>query len=223
MRVYVGTLTLFAALLGGTGALEAQQQLREDSYRWYMGPQAGVLLFQTQTQDYSTIPSAGLFALVMGKRGGIMLSVDEAFGSDESSAFGDATAPNGAREVTFDHLRKYTAALMAFPLHGRFEPFVGLGFGILHTTGTKVEGVFTDPNDAADALAEAKERGSTGFGSLLGGVQLRASRSLVVFAQYQITTAPSDGSLLVGPSHAIIAGLRFGLGKAKEDIKGGGY
>lgn len=222
MRVYVGTLTLFAALLGGTGALEAQQ-LREDSYRWYMGPQGGALLFQTQTQDYATIPSAGLFALIMGRRGGVMLSFEEALGSDETSAFGDITAPNGAREVTFDHLRKYSAALMAFPLRGRLEPFVGLGFGILHTTGTQVEGVFTDPDDAAAALAEAKNRGSTGFGSLLGGLQLRASRSLVIFAQYQITTAPSDGSLLVGPSHAIVGGIRFGLGKAKEDVKGGGY
>lgn len=222
MRVHVGTLTLIAALVGGTGTLEAQQ-LREDSYRWYIGPQGGVLLFQTQTQDYSTIPSVGFFALIMGKRGGVMLSVDEALGSDETSAFGDITAPNGAREVTFDHLRKYSATLMAFPLRGRFEPYIGLGFGILHTTSTQVEGVFTDPNDAADALAEAKERGSTGFGSLTGGLQLRASRSLVLFAQYQITTAPSDGSLLVGPSHAIVAGLRFGLGKAKEDIKGGGY
>ena len=46
MRVYVRTLTLFAALLGGTGALAAQQ-LREDSYRWYIGPQGGVLLTQT--------------------------------------------------------------------------------------------------------------------------------------------------------------------------------
>jgi len=222
MRVYVRTLTLLAALLGVNGALAAQQ-LREDSYRWYIGPQAGVLLFQTQTQDYASTPSVGFHLLVMGKRAGLMLAVDEALGSDESSAFGDASAPNGAREVTFDHLRKYTAGLMAFPLRGRFEPFVGLGFGILHTTGTQVEGVFTDPDDAADALAEAKERGSTGFGSLLGGVQYRASKNFVIFGQYQITTAPSDGSLLVGPSHGITAGLRFGLGKAKEDIKGGGY
>jgi len=222
MRVYVRTLTLLAALVGGHGALAAQQ-LREDSYRWYIGPQGGVLLFQTQTQDYSAIPSGGLHILVMGKRAGLMLSVDEAIGSEESSAFGDATAPNGQRDVTFDHLRKYSAGLMAFPLRGRFEPYIGLGFGILHTTGTKVEGVFTDPDDAADALAEAKERGSTGFGSLIGGVQLRASKSFVIFGQYQVTTAPSDGSLLVGPSHGIIAGIRFGLGKAKEDIKGGGY
>ena len=222
MRVYVRTLTLFAALLGGTGALTAQQ-LREDSYRWYVGPQAGVLLFQTQTQDYSTMPTVGFHMLVMGKRGGVMLSIDEGLGSDESSAFGDDTAPEDTRGVTFDHLRKYTAGLMAFPLRGRFEPYLGLGFGILHTTSTQVEGVFTDPEDAADALSEAKERGSTGFGSLLGGLQLRASKSLVIFAQYQITTAPSDGSLLVGPSHGIIAGIRFGLGKAKEDIKGGGY
>lgn len=222
MRVYVRTLTLLAVLLGANGALSAQQ-LREDSYRWYIGPQGGVLLFQTQTQDYSTIPSAGFHILVMGKRAGLQLSVDEAFGSEESSAFGDATAPNGAREVTFDHLRKYTAAVMIFPLRARFEPYFGLGFGILHTTGTKVDGVFANPDDAADALAEAKERGSTGFGSLLGGVQLRASKSFVIFGQYQVTTAPSDGSLLVGPSHGIIAGIRFGLGKAKEDIKGGGY
>jgi hypothetical protein len=222
MRVYVRTLTILTALLAGNGALAAQQ-LREDSYRWYIGPQAGVLLFQTQTQDYASSPSVGVQILVMGKRGGVMLSVDEVLGSDESSAFGDATAPNGAREVTFDHLRKYTAGLMAFPLRGRFEPYFGLGFGILHTTGTKVEGVFTDPDDAADALAEAKERGSTGFGSLLGGLQLRASKNFVIYAQYQITTAPSDGSLLVGPSHGIVAGIKFGLGKAKEDIKGGGY
>ena len=222
MRVYVRTLTLLAALVGGNGTLAAQQ-LREDSYRWYIGPQGGVLLFQTQTQDYSAIPSGGLHILVMGKRAGLMLSVDEAIGSEESSAFGDASAPNGVRDVTFDHLRKYTAALMAFPLRGRFEPYVGLSFGILHTTGTQVQGVFTDPDDAADALAEAKERGSTGFGSLLGGLQLRASKSFVIFGQYQVTTAPSDGSLLVGPSHGIIAGIRFGLGTAKEDIKGGGY
>lgn len=222
MRVNVGTLTLLAALLGGTGALGAQQ-LREDSYRWYMGPQGGMLFFQTQTQDYSSAPSAGLFALIMGKRGGVMLSFEEAFGNEESTAFGDATAPGGIRDVTFDHLRKYTAALMAFPLRARLEPYLGLGFGILHTTANEVGGVFTDPDDAADALAEAKERGSTGFGSLLGGLQYRASRSLVVFGQYQITTAPSDGSLLVGPSHGIVLGLRFGLGKAKEDIKGGGY
>lgn len=222
MRVYVRTLILLAALLGGNGALAAQQ-LREDSYRWYIGPQGGALLFQTQTQDYSAIPSAGLHILVMGKRAGLILSLDEAIGSEESSAFGDATAPNDQRDVTFDHLRKYTAALMAFPLRGRFEPFVGLGFGILHTTGTQVAGAFTDPDAAADALAEAKERGSTGFGSLLGGLQLRASKNLVIFGQYQVTTAPSDGSLLVGPSHGIIAGIRLGLGKAKEDIKGGGY
>ena len=115
MRVYVRTLTLLAALLGANGALAAQE-LREDSYRWYIGPQGGVLMFQTQTQDYSSIPSAGFHILVMGKRAGLQLSVDEALGSDESSAFGDATAPNGAREVTFDHLRKYSANVMLFPL-----------------------------------------------------------------------------------------------------------
>lgn len=221
MRVSIGALSLVAVVLGA-GSLEAQQ-LREDSYRWYIGPQAGLLFFQTQTQDFSAIPVGGLHALVMGKRGGVMLSVEEAFGSDEASAYGDPTATNGARGVTFDRLRKYSAALMAFPVRGSVEPYIGLGFGILHTVGTSVDGFFTTPLEAAAAEEEAKNRGSTGFGSLIGGLQGRAGRSAVIFGQYQITTAPSAGSLLDGPSHTLVFGIRLSLGKAKEDIKGGGY
>jgi len=221
MRVSIGVLSLAAALFGA-GSLDAQQ-LREDSYRWYIGPQAGLLLFQTQTQDFSALPVGGVHALVMGKRGGVMLSVEEAFGSDETSAYGDPTAPNGARSVTFDRLRKYSAALMAFPVRGPAEPYIGLGFGIIHTVGTAVEGFFTTPLEAAAAQEEAKNRGSNGFGSLIGGVQGRLGRTAAIYGQYQITTSPSAGSLLDGPTHTVVFGIRLSLGKAKEDIKGGGY
>ncbi len=222
MRMSIGAFSLAASVVLGAGSVESQQ-LREDSYRWYINPQAGIMLFQTQRQDYSAIPIGGLHALIMGKRGGVLLGVEEAFGSDELSAFADASAPNGAREVLFDRLRKYSAALMAFPVRGQAEPYIGLGFGILHTVGTEPQGFFTDADDAALAEAEAKERGSTGFASLLGGVQFRAGSSTRVFLQYQVTTSPSSGSLLDGPTHTFSGGLRFSLGKAKEDIKGGGY
>jgi len=222
MRVVIGALALALVTLGGTTALEGQQ-LREDSYKWYVGAQGGGLWFETQTQTSSAIGVFGLQAMIVGKRGGLMLSVEEGFGSDEESAFGDASAPNGAREVTFDRLRKYSATLMAFPLNGRFEPYLGVGFGILHTVGTEVGGFFTSPDDAAAALDEAKQRGSTGFGSLVGGVQYRMSKNMTLYGQYQITTAPSSGSLLVGPSHTLVAGIRFGMGNAKEGVRGGGY
>jgi opacity protein-like surface antigen len=161
--------------------------------------------------------------MIIGKRGGLMLSIEEAFGDQEESAYGDSSAPNGTREVTFDRLRKYSGILMAYPLRSRLEPYLGVGFGILHTVGTSVGGTFTTPEDAGAAVEEAKNRGSTGFGSFVGGLQYRLSKKMVLYGQYQITTAPSDGSLLVGPTHTLVAGLRFGLGSAKEGVHGGGY
>jgi hypothetical protein len=222
MRVSIGALALALATLGSVSALEGQQ-LREDSYRWYMGAQGGGLWFETQTQTSTMVPVGGLQALIVGKRGGLMLSWEEAFGDNEESAFGDATAPNGTREVTFDRLRKYSATLMAFPLRSRFEPYLGVGFGILHTVGTEVTGFFTTPDEAATATETAKNKGSTGFGSFVGGVQYRVSPIVTIYGHYQITTSPKSGNLLVGPSHTLIAGVRFGLGNAKEGIRGGGY
>jgi hypothetical protein len=222
MRVSIGALALALATLGSVSALEGQQ-LREDSYRWYMGAQGGGLWFETQTQTSTMVPVGGLQALIVGKRGGLMLSWEEAFGNTEESAFGDASAPNGTREVTFDRLRKYSATLMAFPLRSRFEPYLGVGFGILHTVGTEVTGFFTTPDEAATATETAKNKGSTGFGSFVGGVQYRVSPIVTIYGHYQITTSPKSGNLLVGPSHTLIAGVRFGLGNAKEGIRGGGY
>ncbi len=222
MRVSFGALILALATMGGTTAVEAQQ-LREDSYRWYIAPQGGMMFFETQTQSSTAIPVFGVQAMIIGKRGGLLVSWEEAFGSDETSAFGDATAPNGAREVTFDRLRKYSAIMMAYPLRSRLEPYLGFGFGILHTVGTEVGGFFTDPDDAAAANQEAVERGSSGFGSLVGGLQYRMSPKLVLYGQYQVTSSPGAGSLLVGPTHTLVAGLRFGLGNAKEGVRGGGY
>jgi hypothetical protein len=221
MRVSFGaiataTVFLTAPLFG--------QQLREDSYRWFAGAQAGVLLFETQTQTRTGIPSGGAHVLIMAKRAALQVSIDEAFGSADSSAFGDSSAPNGERRVGLDRLRKYSVTLMAFPLRGKsVDPFLGVGFGILHTVGTGVEGVFTSPSEASLAHSEAIERGSTGFGSLVAGIQTKLTPTLVLFGQYQITTSPTQGSLLVGPTNTFAAGVRFSLGGAKEGIRGGGY
>lgn len=221
MRVSTGaliTLSLFSA----TG-LHAQE-LREDSFKWFVGAQGGVLNFETKQQTSSSIPSGGMHMLVVAKRAGLQISVDEAFGSEERSAFGDSNAPNGTREVTFDRLRKYTATAMGFPLKNtKVDPFLGVGLGILHTVGTAVGGTFTTPQAAAIAQERAVQAGSTGFISFLGGVQYRVSPHWVIYGQYQITNSPDAGKLLVGPSHAITAGIRFSLGSSKEGLRGGGY
>lgn len=222
MRVLPGMLL---AVLFTTAAASgaAAQQLRDDSYRWYIAPQGGMLLFETPSQTRSALPVVGAQVMVLGKRGGLIASVEEALGDDEASAFAEAGAAGGARSVTFDRLRKYSATLMAYPIQARVEPYLGVGYGLLHTVGTQVGGIFTDPAVAAAAGKAATERGSTGFASFTGGVQARLTPRAVLFGQYQITTAPTAGKLLLGPTHTLVAGVRLGLGTAKEGIRGGGY
>lgn len=222
MRVTYGALVLALVTFASAPSLGAQQ-LRSDSYRWYFGVQGSGLLFETQTQKRTFAPLAGVHVLVVGKRGGLLIGVEEAFGDDESSAFGDIDAPNGARTVTFDRIRKYSATLMAFPVNGTMEPYLGAGVGIHHTVNTQVEGFFTSPQEAALSTAVAKDLGSTGFGSLVGGLQFRVTPMTLLYFQYQVTTSPAAEKLLRGPTHTLAGGFRFGLGKAREDIRGGGY
>jgi hypothetical protein len=151
-----------------------------------------------------------------------VLAVDEAFGSDELSSYTDGV---GATQiVTFDRIRKYSATLVAFPLRIPIQPYIGIGVGVIHVVSPTTTG----------SENTANELGSTGFGSLVGGLQFKVAR-FVGFGQVQITTSPSIqqssgfgadigiGRLLEGPTHSLSAGLRIGLGRAREHAKSGGY
>ena len=84
-----------------------------------------------------------------------------------------------------------------------------------------------------------KSIGSSGFGSLIGGLQFRVSR-FSAFGQYQVTSAPSvqvlsaagpekstivsSGNFFKGTTHTLDRrSQRFGLGNARERPSGGGY
>jgi hypothetical protein len=165
----------------------------------------------------------GAHLLVTARRTGLLLSVEEGFGSNETSTYTDGVG--ATQVVTFDNIRKYSATLMAFPLRIPIQPYFGLGVGLLHVVS---------PSGSAEGSTAPNELGSTGFGSVIGGVQFKLAR-FVAFGQYQITTAPSiqrssgfgadvgTGRLLEGPTHTFSAGLRIGLGNARERATGGGY
>jgi hypothetical protein len=231
MRLSIGVLSVIGLL--GAGSLEAQQQLRADSWKWYFGVNGGGSMVQTQTQDYSMFPSVGAHIMVVGKRGGVMLSFDESFGDQELSAFafiyqmvnttGDTVDVFASHSAGFDRVRKYTAGMMAFPIQAQLEPYLGVGFGLMHTVGTRIESDIPNLTEAIVADQVLNERNSTGFGTFVGGLQYGAGSPVVVYGQYQITTSPAGGNLLTGPTHSFQFGLRFRLGRAKEDIKGGGY
>jgi hypothetical protein len=216
-RVLAMTLALGVA----TGSAAAAQQW-DDSFRWYVGGQAGVLGFETPSQTRAWVPTVGGSLLIVAKRTGLLISVDEALGNNELTGYADVNTAAGVRDVRFDRIRKYAATLTAYPVKGPTQPYLGLGFGLLQVIDPQPGGFFTSPVQANLAKDLADRKSTDGFVSFAAGVQFRLGRVLG-FGQYQITAAPADGQLLRGPSHGLTGGLRFSLGSAREGIKGGGY
>lgn len=212
-------LALLGSVLVGTNATAQQWN---DSFRWYLGAQAGVFGFETPSQTRGWVPTVGGQLVVVAKRTGLIVQVDEAFGTNEETAFGDNSANGGVRDVTFDRLRKYSAILTGYPIRGQTQPYVGVGFGILQAINPQPTGFFTSNAQFSLAKDQADQRSANGFVSFVAGVQFRLGR-LTGFGQYQITTSPSAGHLLQGPSHTIGGGVRFSLGGSKEGVRGGGY
>lgn len=196
--------------------------IRDNRFKWFFGAQVGAMMFETPSQTQTGVPAAGAHIAVVSRRGGLMLGVDEAFGNGETSAFVDQGSGGIARPVTFDRLRRYAFNLTGYPVRGKLEPYLGVGFGLLQVINPQLGGVFTSPAEAASSASEADELSATGFMSFLAGVQFRVGR-MSAFGQYQLSSSPSAGNLLRGPGHSLMGGLRFNLGSSREGVKGGGY
>ncbi len=221
MRAFQALSLATMGLLLASGAAQAQQRW-DDSFKWYIGAQAGVLGFATPTQTRAWVPTVGGQLNIVAKRSGLLLSVDEAFGKNETSGYTDANAANNVRDVAFNHLRKYSAVLTAYPVRGQTQPYFGLGFGLLQVVGPQPGGFFTSPAQANIANQLTSTKSTDGFISVVAGIQFRVGRT-VGFGQYQLASAPAAGRLIRGASHAVVGGLRFSLGTSKEGVRGGGY
>ena len=209
----------------GAGSLAAQD-LHNENFQWYVGGQAGVLIYKTPTQSRGGNLMVGAQTLIKARRTGLMLSIDEVMGDSQTSSFSSTAAAGGTESVTFNDIRRYSAVLMAFPIRGPMQPFIGAGLGILHVV---------NPQAGSGSAAEqdlAGQMGSTGFGTLVAGLQFHLGR-LMAFGQYQVTTGArtqasstgsgatltaASGKLIDGPTHSFSGGLRFSLGSSRESI-----
>jgi len=231
MRMVTLSIPVALALCVGATQLSAQQP-GNGTFQWYVGGHGGVMNIG-MASGRDNIPLGGAHLLVTARRTGLWLAVEQGFDADGAGSYNvqtiDGTGAVLSSDVlasTFSYIRKYSAVLMAFPVRGPATPYFGIGVGILHTGGhTTDDGI-------------VKSMGSSGFGTLVGGLNFQVSR-FSAFGQYQVTTGGgtrtysqtfSDGSqvfafgnFLSGPTHTFTAGLRFGLGNARERGTGGGY
>jgi hypothetical protein len=162
---------------------------------------------------------------VTARRTGLLLEVQQGFKKDQASSYHDLTAPNANREVSFDHIRRYSASILVFPFKTIAQPYFGLGFGLMQTVNERPEGTFATPADEAAVTEIANRAGSYTFVMFTAGEQFRLS-NVAVFGQGQITTAPQQanftdtrnyaGKLIEGPTYALMGGIRISLGSSKE-------
>jgi len=155
MRMLSRSIPVAALALSLSALSVAAQEPGNGNFQWYVGGQSGVMFFDTPTQDRTGIPTFGGQTLIVAKRTGLLLSVEEGVGSDETSAYSDLS---GTQTVTFNDIRKYSAVLMAFPIKSAVQPYLGVGYGIMHV-------VSPTPTNLTAFQSDAEELGSTGFGT----------------------------------------------------------
>ena len=220
-------------------------KVRSDQFKWFVGAQGGALFFGTQAQTQSGIPTGGLHLGVVARNAGMMLSVDEGFGSNEPTGYQAISVDEFGvpffyqTTVSFDRIRRYGFTLTGYPVRGNTEPYLGVGFGILQVINPELTGTYADEAEALVAQKLASDAAASGFLHFTAGIQFRFA-GVSAFGQYQIATAPgqeicalsnlqcTDGgaivtNLLRGTTHSIMGGIRISMGKAKQEITGGGY
>jgi hypothetical protein len=211
-------LAVLPILLASTGQASAQKQ--NDGFRWYFGPQVGVMVFRTPIQSATSAITGGAHIYITAKHSALELAYDEAFRNNNQSQMLDPTAPGGVRNVAFNNVGRVSATILAVPLDTHFQPYIGLGFGIMFTIHAypDLTGLTTGAEVAA-AQDAASAAGSYGFGSAVLGVQFRAG-PVVVFGQGQVSSSAGTGKLLSGANYTLLGGIRISLGKAHEDVTG---
>ncbi len=230
MSVLSRRIPLVALLCGiGATSLSAQSLHRKDDFQWYVGGEAGVLIYKTPTQSRGGNLMVGAHTLIKARRTGLLLAVDEMVGDNQTSSFSSGSAPGGTETVTFNDIRRYSATLVAFPVRSAMQPYIGVGVGLMHVINPQPV-----TNTSAEQQEVTSDIGSSGFGSLIAGLQLNVG-GLMAFGQYQITTGArtrsvttgtgttaitSSGHLIEGMTHSFMGGLRITLGSSREPISG---
>jgi opacity protein-like surface antigen len=214
---------LFAGLVPARPA--GAQVINDHSNRWYWGAQAGGFLYQTNAQGYAFDPVFGAHWLITAKRTALYLGGEQAFLlTDALATVGDPNSATGLRDATFSQVRRLFVGVLAFPLQRRIEPYLGGGFAIATVQNAVVDcsnsgnpnSQCASLNDQFAAQSAVDDAASTATAWFMGGFQINVGK-LAAYGQYMLTSA-SQNFLLSGSTHSIQGGIRYALGRSKEDV-----
>jgi hypothetical protein len=199
------------ALVALTPVVSAAQSNRLFENAWFWGAKAGLMNFSTGIET-KTAPLVGAEWLITRNRAGLYLSAEQAF----FNATGYVADGNGQPvNVALKDSRRYTAALLAFPVNwGSLRPYGGVGLSLnLIQHATVDQSQITDP-DQEDVIATAvhEERDRVAF-LLMGGLQAQYRR-FSVFGQATYMPARANFFFSGRSTYILEAGIRYNVGSS---------
>ena len=200
------------ALVALTPVVSAAQSNRLFENAWFWGAKAGLMNFSTGNNTSTTAPLIGAEWLITRNKAGLYLSAEQAFFTTTGYVFDG----NGQQyNVALKDSRRYTAALLAFPVNwGTLRPYGGAGLSLnLIQHATVDQSQITDP-DQADVVANAvhEERDRVAF-ILMGGLQAQYRR-FSVFGQATYMPARANFFFSGRSTYIFEAGIRYNVGSA---------
>jgi hypothetical protein len=199
------------ALVALTPAVSAAQSNRLFENAWFWGAKAGLMNFSTGIEN-KTAPLVGAEWLITRNRAGLYLSAEQAF----FNTTGYVVDGNGQQvDVALKDSRRYTAALLAFPVNwGSLRPYGGVGVSLnLIQHATVDQSQITDP-DQEDVIASAvhEERDRVAF-IIMGGLQAQYRR-FSVFGQATYMPARANFFFSGRSTYILEAGIRYNVGSS---------
>ena len=199
------------ALVALTPIVSAAQSNRLFENAWFWGAKAGLMSFSTGNSS-TTAPLVGAEWLITRNRAGLYLSAEQAFFNTTGYVFDSNGQPYN---VALKDSRRYTAALLAFPVNwGSLRPYGGVGLSLnLIQHATVDQSQFTDP-DQEDVVANAvhEERDRVAF-ILMGGLQAQYRR-FSVFGQATYMPARANFFFSGRSTYIVEAGIRYNVGSS---------
>jgi hypothetical protein len=112
-------------------SLAGAQEGRQFKDAWFWGVKAGGFGLANVDGQYTVAPMVGFEWLITRTHGALYLSASQAFFNQQTLAVRDPNFPSdsGVRVINMTNMRKFDAAIMAFPgEHNRWHPYAGIGF-----------------------------------------------------------------------------------------------
>ena len=206
MRI-LRALTIAASVVA-LPSLATAQQGRPFKDAWFWGVKAGGFTLADTGGTNTVAPMVGAEWLITRTHGGLYLSAGQAFFN--STTLAAANQSNTAlRVIRLNNLRRFDAALMAFPgEHDRWHPYAGAGFTLQAVADADGQPPFDNVDDLAftQALIQQNKVSFSPFGIV--GAQYRLT-AISVFGQ--ATFNPTQHNFLLYNGQAFNSSFEFGV------------